>query len=132
MLWIATSFCLKIGTHRGKKAAEGETVPAIVRAVRRVDRRRIEFEVVSSSRSTRSISGSARRPPVAVLASVPKGTRRYGQIETPAAHITQDETNYPTISRRFRSSIIYFLRRSSNYSSLMLLSKSLRGELHDL
>ncbi len=56
--------------HRGKyKAAEGETMPTVIRAVRRVDASSIKVEVV------RIGSGiTARRPPVAVDASVPQST----------------------------------------------------------
>ncbi len=54
---------------------------AVTRAMRRVDSGSIKVEVVRSSSSL-----STRRPIVGVDASVPKGTRRNSQIDTPAAH----------------------------------------------
>jgi|InofroStandDraft_1065614.scaffolds.fasta_scaffold14589_1 hypothetical protein len=61
----------KIGTppRHNSQAAEGETMPTVIRAVRRVDASSIKVEVV------RIGSGiTARRPPVAVDASVPQST----------------------------------------------------------
>ncbi len=56
-------------------------MPTVIRAIRRVDSGSIKVEVVRSSSSL-----STRRPIVGVDASVPKGTRRNSQIDTPAAH----------------------------------------------
>ena len=70
--------------HKVCQAAEGETVPTIVRAVRRVDIRRIEVEVVRSSCSSISINSGCRRPAVAVDACVPQAA--VVDIDVPAAH----------------------------------------------
>ena len=70
------------------KAAEGETVVAVIRAIRRVHASSIKVEVVSARRSHAVISRTraTRRPPVAVDASVPRLT--IVRIEVPAAHVT--------------------------------------------
>ncbi len=63
-------------------------MPATVRAIRRVNRRLMESEVVSA-RDSRAIIASRRRPrrpPVAVLASVPESTSSHGRVNEPAAH----------------------------------------------
>ncbi len=60
-----------LSSHPGysTQAAEGETMPTVMRAVRREDASSIKAEVVRSGSGT-----TARRPPVAVDASVPQST----------------------------------------------------------
>lgn len=70
-----------------QKPAEGETVPTVVRAPRRVYIGGIKVEVVTAQAgSTPDIISPARRPVVAVDASVPKSTSRVSEIKVPAAH----------------------------------------------
>ncbi len=64
-------------------------MPALVRAIRRVHCRGIEFEVVSArdSRAIVARRGRSRRPIIAVDASVPESsTTNTGQVYVPAAH----------------------------------------------
>ena len=64
-------------------------MPTLVRAIRRVHCRGIEFEVVSArdSRAIVARRGRSRRPLVAVDASVPESSAtNTGQVYVPAAH----------------------------------------------
>ena len=55
----------------------------------------------------------SRRPPVAVVASVPKGTSRVSRIDIPAAHAsTQTTKKSQSVTGMVRSSYIVFLNVS--------------------
>ncbi len=93
---IVRLFQQKIGTspRHNSQAAEGETVVAVIRAIRRVHTSGIKVEVVSARSSHAIISRRrrSRRPPVAVLASVPRLTIVW--IEVPAAHEDYTSSNF--------------------------------------
>ena len=76
----------------------------------------------------------ARRPPVAVQASVPKCTSRVSRIYVPAAHYL-NESGIPLRGNeesRFRSSIFSALDRNLARCQTSFFLLEFKGELHDL
>ncbi len=92
-------------------------MPTLVRAIRRVHCRGIEFEVVSArdSRAIAARRGRSRRPIIAVDASVPESSAtNTGQVYDPAAH---------EVKRSSCNVVVYAIGRSSNKTCQPILTQ---------